>query len=318
MHSLTVSGDNCIPSLHLRPERLAKGLAPSYRSGNRYRVFHNASQVAIVILATDFRNALCNNAIMESEIIINWLEKGIETAGIAQADLARAVGMTPDKLNRVLKGRREIAVGELVRISMFLDRPLPAKQLAGDIRPLELRREALREDDDPPFASEPRSALTHEQRFHVAPGEIPQIDGTIGMGSRDDVEVLEIALSNGESVAAAPVLGSWRIPTSVLQRRVRTSVDHLHLVEAEGNSMEPLIRDGDVVLVDQSRRNPTMPGIFALWENGGQTIKQVEIVRGTEPLRYRLIPANPTYQTYEVPADEVTIIGRYVARFTVD
>lgn len=254
---------------------------------------------------------------MDSEIIIQWITKGLETAGIAQADLARAVDMTPDKLNRVLKGRRDITAGELIRISMFLDRPLPTKQLAGDVKPLELRREPLT-DNVVSMDGTPRPAMNHEQRFNIHAEEIPQIDGTLGMGSRDDVEMLEIHLSNGESVAAAPVLGSWRIPPSVLQRRVRTTVDHLHLVECEGNSMYPLIKDGDVVLVDQSRRNPTMPGIFALWENGGQTIKQVEIVRGTDPVQYRLIPANKDYATYEVPADDVTIIGRYVARFTVD
>lgn len=255
---------------------------------------------------------------MDSEIIKDWLKRAIDTAGIAQADLARAVDMTPDKLNRVLQGKREITVGELVRISTFLDRPIPTKQLARDVRPMELRREP----DSPIYLPNSehhwQPAMNQERRFGVASGEIPQVDGTIGAGSRDDVETLTIDLGNGQSVAAAPVLGSWSIPMSVLQRRVRASAEHLHFLECEGNSMFPIIKDGDVVLVDQSRRNPTMPGIFALWENGGQTIKQIEIVRGTDPMQYRLIPANKDYATYEVPADEVTIIGRYVARFTVD
>lgn len=251
---------------------------------------------------------------MDSQIIIGWIEKGLETAGISQADLARAVDMTPDKLNRVLKGKREISAGELIRISMFLDRPLPLKQLAGDTRPLELRREP----DDHTIEMHYHPAISTEGRFGLSSNDIPQIDGTIGLGSRDDIETLQITLPNGESIAAAPVLGAWRIPQSVLQRRVRTSSDHLHMLECEGNSMDPVIKDGDVVMIDKSRTNPAMPGIFALWENGGQTIKQVEIVRGTDPVQYRLIPANKDYATYEVPADDVIIIGRYAGRFTVD
>lgn len=82
--------------------------------------------------------------------------------------------------------------------------------------------------------------------------------------------------------------------------------------------MSPIIKDGDVVLIDQTKRSPNMPGIFALWEDGGQTIKQVEVVRDSEPRRFRLIPANKDYSTYEVLAEEVVIIGRYIARFTVD
>lgn len=281
-------------------------------------LFSRSSSTAIVILATDFRNALCDNAIMDSEIIIKWLEKGIETAGIAQADLARAVDMTPDKLNRVLKGRRDITAGELIRISMYLDRPLPLNQLAGNVRSMELRREPLNESSNVLDMQDYRPAISTEGRFGIASDEIPQIDGMIGLGSRDDIETLQITLPNGQTVAAAPVLGAWRIPQSVLQRRVRTSIDHLHMLECEGNSMYPVIKDGDVVMIDKSRTNPAMPGIFALWENGGQTIKQVEIVRGTDPVQYRLIPANKDYATYEVPAEDVIIIGRYAGRFTVD
>lgn len=255
---------------------------------------------------------------MDSEIIVQWIEKGLETAGLSQADLARSVGMTPDKLNRVLKGRRDITAGELIRISMLLDRPLPTKALAGDVRPLDLRREPDTESSNVLEMAEYRPAISTEGRFGFSSDEIPQVDGTFGLGSRDDIETLQITLPNGQSIAAAPVLGAWRIPQAVLQRRVRTSADHLHMLECEGNSMFPVIKDGDVVLVDKSRTNPAMPGIFALWENGGQTIKQVEIVRGTDPVRYRLIPANKDYATYEVPAEDVIIIGRYAGRFTVD
>lgn len=248
---------------------------------------------------------------MDNEIIAKWLETGIKVAGITQTDLAHGIGMKPDRINKILSLNRGMSPAEMIRAAVFLGRDMPARELAKDIRPLHLEYEGA-------DAQSHSAAITLDHRFNVPKGGIPQIEGSIGLGTREDVETITIDLGNGESTAAAPVLGTWHIPAEVLARRVRTSIDHLHFIECEGNSMYPLIKDGDVVLVDQSKRNPNMPGIFALYEGDGQTIKQVEMVRGAEPSKLRLIPANKDYSTYEVAADEVHIIGRYVARFTVD
>lgn len=259
---------------------------------------------------------------MDKDILADWLRKAVKLSGLEIKEIGEATDIEPNVISKILSGARNITATEMIRIAMFLDTPLPVAALTKNVRKPDLRVVGV-DDDGHPFEERdplalPSPAMTMDRRFGVESGHIPQVEGTIGAGSRDDVETLTISLGNGESVAAAPVLGSWSIPLSVLQRRVRASADHLHFLECEGNSMFPIIKDGDVVLVDQSRRNPTMPGIFALWENGGQTIKQIEIVRGSNPVMYRLIPANKDYATYEVPADEVIIIGRYAGRFTID
>jgi DNA-binding XRE family transcriptional regulator len=162
------------------------------------------------------------------------------------------------------------------------------------------------------------AVLNGEGAHGIPDGTIAQVDSSIGLGLRMPPDVITIELPADNEVVGAPVLDTWRIPPSVLARRLRTSPRNVHFVECEGDSMEPLIKDGDVVLVDQTRRNPNMPGVFALYEGNGYTLKRVEVVRGSEPEMLRLIPANPAYSTYEVRAEDVHIIGRYVARFTVD
>ena len=74
--------------------------------------------------------------------------------------------------------------------------------------------------------------------------------------------------------------------------------------------------DGDVVLIDASQRTPSPPGIFALWDGYGVTLKRLEIVPNSDPPTLRLIPENPRHETYDRQIDEVNIIGRLVARFT--
>jgi len=152
----------------------------------------------------------------------------------------------------------------------------------------------------------------------VEQGEIPQIDAQYGLGYTAPPEAITVEIRSGQSVDAIPIVGSWRIPSVVISRYVRTRFENLHFMECDGESMEPRIKDGDIVLIDQTKTNPAMPGIFALREMAGLTIKNVEIVHGSMPVRLRLIPENKKYESYEVDADEVAIIGRYVARFTAD
>lgn len=249
---------------------------------------------------------------INQDVLRDWIRDGLDRMGASQMDLAAAWGYdSPDKVNKFLNGtRQKMSIEELFATVEFFGNVPPAwlSTRAGELTYIPIEKEYEQE----------RAALTHERRLGVPRGEIPQVEGTIGLGYRDDVETINIDIGGGQTISGAPVLGNWAIPAEVLQRRVRTATNHLHFIECEGNSMYPIIKDGDVVLIDQTKRSPNMPGIFALWEDGGQTIKQVEVVRDSEPRRLRLIPANKEYSAYEVPADDVVIIGRYVARFTVD
>lgn len=246
--------------------------------------------------------------------IAKWLEVNLERLGRDRRDLADALGIKIDKLNKVFIGVRRLQYAEFVKAAEYFGVGLPSKEfLEGDEdldNVVEFTRVPIGEEFSRPY-------ITPDQRGGVSRDEIPQVDATLGMGLSLDAESIDVELGKGTS-AALPVLDTWRVPISVLQRRVRTSIGHLHFVECEGDSMKPIINDGDVVLIDQTKRNPNMPGIFALWEGDGQTIKRVEIVRGSTPEKLRLIPANDAYSAYEVLASEVNIIGRYVARFTVD
>lgn len=154
-------------------------------------------------------------------------------------------------------------------------------------------------------------------RVNVPKGEIPQVAARIGMGVSTDEPVITIPIGHG-SIAATPVVDTWRIPESVLRRRLSAGLGAVHILEAEGDSMYPTIKDGDFVFVDTGRRVPSPPGIFALYDGFGQTIKRLELVPNSEPPRVVLIPDNPKHKEYERLLDEVSIIGRYIGRLTLE
>jgi phage repressor protein C with HTH and peptisase S24 domain len=82
----------------------------------------------------------------------------------------------------------------------------------------------------------------------------------------------------------------------------------LSAIRVEGDSMEPLLNDGDEILVDRSPR-AFRDGIHVV--RLGETL-MVKRVASAGPGRIALLSQNLAYPPVEVAADEVAIIGRVV------
>jgi SOS-response transcriptional repressor LexA len=179
------------------------------------------------------------------------------------------------------------------------------------------RRPAPRglEEDGRPYR---QAALHADGRIGIPPGEIPQVAAQIGMGLTAEADQIQIPLGGG-AVAALPVTGTWKLPDVAVNRLLAgASLESVHVIEGVGDSMEPIIRSGDMVFIDTSQRSPSPPGIFALYDGIGITMKHLEVVPNTDPVRVKIIPENSRYSSYDQELDEIRIIGRYVGRFTKD
>lgn len=181
------------------------------------------------------------------------------------------------------------------------------------------RRPPIVQSFDPDESESPSlaAALHAGGSFNVPPGEIPQVDSRIGLGHATDEPTVNIPIGKG-SIAAVPVLATWKIPETVLRRRLPGSIGHLHIIECVGDSMEPTIKGGDFAFIDSSYRVPSPPGIFAIHDGFGQTLKRLEIIPNSEPPKVLIIPDNVKHQTHERSLDEINIIGRYICRLTAD
>jgi hypothetical protein len=111
-----------------------------------------------------------------------------------------------------------------------------------------------------------------------------------------------------------PILAEWSLPEDLVRAHT-TPGRHLALIRVEGNSMEPEYHPGDRVLVDLSRRKPSPPGEFVIWDGMGLVLKRVELVPNVEPRRIRLMSINPGYTPYEVDLDEHTIVARVIGKW---
>lgn len=103
--------------------------------------------------------------------------------------------------------------------------------------------------------------------------------------------------------------------TALVSRRLvadelRARPDDLLLINVRGNSMEPLFRHGDQLLIDRRDRSPTQPGPFALLYDDGYVVKNVAWVEKRSKLR--VSSANPDFEPEDFEPEEVTIMGRPV------
>ena len=91
--------------------------------------------------------------------------------------------------------------------------------------------------------------------------------------------------------------------------------EDVNIVTATGDSMEPLISEGDLVFVDTKSRVCDRDGIYFLYLDGQYFIKRVQRSIGKKLI---LISENPKYRDIEIESDsqvEFFTIGRVIKSF---
>jgi phage repressor protein C with HTH and peptisase S24 domain len=99
---------------------------------------------------------------------------------------------------------------------------------------------------------------------------------------------------------------------SFLKQTLRRAPQNLALLTASGDSMDPTIRDGDLLLVDTSARRIEGSFIYVLAIGGGLLVKRIHLRRDGSVL---LKSDNPKYDAEEVPAVEtptLEVLGQVV------
>ncbi len=86
----------------------------------------------------------------------------------------------------------------------------------------------------------------------------------------------------------------------------------LRLFVITGDSMEPALAHGDVVLVNIGSTHPSPPGIFIIYDGYGLAAKRLELLTHLPEPRIRVISDNPQYTSYEKSVEDISIIGRLV------
>ncbi len=240
---------------------------------------------------------------------IQW---ALDKAERNQSDLAKAVGVSRNSVSQWVTGKTEPSAASLKKAAVYLK--VDVHWLAtGEGEPV--RKGTMNVES---AVGRDIGLLPHGE------GAILEVDVRAGAGGGGvPAGVYYVSDGGGNTYQAEGIRDQWIIPPTVVREMLHAAASHIRVFEVVGNSMiNPDSRafslyPGDRVFADLRDTTPSPEGIFVLWDGLSVVVKRVEVVRGTDPIRLRLISANPQYSPYEATTEEVRIIGRYAGRFTV-
>lgn len=123
---------------------------------------------------------------------------------------------------------------------------------------------------------------------------------------------VEGSAGGGALVESEDILEYLSFRKEWIKNTLRIGEHHLAVITVKGDSMEPRLRDGDVVLLDMSAKAVEDNAIYALQFNGGLSIKRVQrFMSGA----IEIISDNKTYKPELLTPDQagdVHVVGRVV------
>lgn len=211
------------------------------------------------------------------------IQERIDATGISQADIARAIGVSPQAVSKMVRGDTH--------------QPQRLYQLA---RALETTPEYLLGE-----TNDPTPQLGDHQLTRRGPAsELP--DGTVMIPQLD----IGYSMGGGSVFEGYAQTALIPFPREWLRPLIGGTFGDLFVARGEGDSMMPTILDSDVVIIDTAQK--TIIKQDRLWclsygELG--MIKRVRIQPGGGAL---IISDNPAVENFTAYDDEVQTIGRVI------
>ncbi|MGV6875891.1 LexA family transcriptional regulator [Pseudochelatococcus sp. B33] len=162
----------------------------------------------------------------------------------------------------------------------------------------------------------PKAKSSTGHGHELTPGAIVEVETRAGAGAGG--YLTQGWTSDGRTTYEADaVRAEWILPQSFVRDELHLTFGKTEIIGIRGDSMEPDLSDGDRVLIDRTDTNLRQGGIFAVSDNGEIIIKQVELIRDSDPLQILCTSRNERYRPITLTLDDGTfVIGRVAARIS--
>lgn len=208
------------------------------------------------------------------------IQERLAKLGISQAELARRVKVAQPTINALIKGGSATSK-HLHRIAAELETS-PA-YLAGET------------DDDAPVSLPPSALDALTEKLDLA--LVPQLELGYSMGAG-------AIFDQYEQRGVVPFQRAW------LRSMMRGAVADLFVARGEGDSMQPTILDGDIVLIDTAQRDIRQQD--RIWAVAYGDLGMVKRVRRRPDGSYLLLSDNATVPPIECADEEMHVVGRVI------
>ncbi|WP_454886149.1 XRE family transcriptional regulator [Sphingomonas oryzagri] len=208
------------------------------------------------------------------------IEERRQALGISQAELARRVPMSQSTMNSLINSDAR-TTKHLHKIARVLE--TTPDYLTGEI-----------DDPDAGATPSPTPETVAEQLDAV---RVPHLS-------------LHYSMGGGNVVAEPTVLGYFTVPKEWLRGHIRGTPEDVAVIMGEGDSMEPTIRDGDMLLIDRAQR--TMRQSDQIWAIAVRDSGSVKRLRRARSGGYEIHSDNPSVPVDFADDGEMVIVGRMI------
>jgi phage repressor protein C with HTH and peptisase S24 domain len=139
---------------------------------------------------------------------------------------------------------------------------------------------------------------------------VPALDGE----PSDLVPVYNVAASAGPGALIdwhEEVVERLAFPPGYLRHVTSANPKYLAIISVKGRSMEPTLREDDVVMIDTAKRDLSFEGIFVI-RDGGQSMLVKRISRASRRGFVMLVSDNRDHPPVERALDDIEVIGKVI------
>lgn len=227
-------------------------------------------------------------------LVADWIRTARKDAGLSQDELGARLSLELGEERGFTK--QNISNWENQRHNPSLKHLMGVAKVTGSALPQELSGAASNAavDDDEVITVQAAARVTLGPELGTAP-----------------IRRMKVALSAGITrleISYDETLGEEiQIPVEVLARS-RVSPDRLTALPVKGQSMEPLMFEDDLVVIDTGDVKPVNRELYAVHFDGEACVKQL-LYRGGQ---WYLHSINPDFGPINVRSGELKIIGRVI------
>lgn len=124
-----------------------------------------------------------------------------------------------------------------------------------------------------------------------------------------DVHDVRASAGGGAVVDHEDVIERLSFPMGYLSRLTKSNPRHLKIIGVKGDSMDPTVKDDDVVMLDMSKTNLDFDGLFVLRFGDALHVKRVGRAPGGA---VRIISDNDAFPDLDLPRGEVEAVGKVI------
>ncbi len=219
--------------------------------------------------------------IMAAMTLGDRITERLTVLDISQAELARRVKVSQPTINALIRGG---ATGSKHLHKIAAELETSPAWLAGET------------DDPSPVA--PRTSAVDALAEEMDLAILPELDIGFAMGAGTTI------VEQFEQKGIVPFSRTW------LRSMMGGTVEDLFVARGDGDSMEPTLKDGDIVLIDSAQK--TIRAQDRIWAVSYGDLGMIKRVRRTPGGSYLLLSDNPNVSPVECFDDEMQVIGRVV------